>query len=420
MQDILEQLGNSGQLEPLLQADECQYGVTKSEEDSSWGRVKIKKNEDGSTEVLFLDFGSVEVKRLDEIFMMPEMVREIPAAAFWVSIASREEDTEENRMSIYDLLDTEDEVDVVLGSGNSGVFFKGQKQVLPEEEAIEEEYVRESVMERVVPEEKLTEGNPIMRKSVERRISFTDEVKMEPQKQVSTTTPSSTKSSLPLGSSGDGQPGAGEEDSGDGEPEQIGHSRLAKLSENNTVQQLKEQMDRELKGREEKKSRPIFAVEKHPVPVARQPKGPGSVGFVERREEKTVRRQMQSGKTVDVRRKVGPCSVISQKLLDAWVEGCKRMLENREYLGNLVKKEKRAVDWGNVDSEVLIARLEDGEEGQEEILNWILSGDNFQIICDSTSSQVSWVVSSLSDFVSSSGFVIGNEGCQQQSAGGSL
>ena len=222
-----------------------------------------------------------------------------------------------------------------------------------------------------------------MRKSVERRISFADEVKMEPQKQVSTTTPSSTKS--------DGQPGASQEDSRDGEPEQMGNSTLARLSENNTVQQLKEQMDRELKGREEKKSRPIFAVEKHPVPVARQPKGPGSVGFVERREG----RQMQSGKTVDVRRKVGPCSVISQKLLDAWVEGCKRMLENREYLGNFVKKEKRAVDWSNVDSEVLIARLEDGEEGQEEILNWILSGDNFQIICDSTSTQVSWVVSSL-------------------------
>ena len=67
VQDILEQLGNSGQLEPLLQADECQYGVTKSEEDSSWGRVKIKKIEGGSTEVLFLDFGSVEIKRPDEI-----------------------------------------------------------------------------------------------------------------------------------------------------------------------------------------------------------------------------------------------------------------------------------------------------------------------------------------------------------------
>lgn len=128
---------------------------------------------------------------------------------------------------------------------------------------------------------------------------------------------------------------------------------------------------------------------------------------------------MQSGKTGDVGLKVGPCSVISQKLLDAWVEGCKRMLENREYLGSLVKKEKCAVDWGNVDSEVLIARLEDGEEGQEEIFNWILSGDNFQIICDSTSTQVSWVVSSLFDFVPSGSFII-NEGCQRQSAGGSL
>ena len=140
---------------------------------------------------------------------------------------------------------------------------------------------------------------------------------------------------------------------------------------------------------------------------------------VRRPDLKTVRKQMKSGKNVDVRSKVGPCSVISQKLLDAWVEGCKRMLENREYLGNLVKKEKRAVDWSNVDSEVLIARLEDGEEGQEEILNWILSGDNFQIICDSTSPEVSWVVSSLFDFVPS-GSVIGNEGCQQHSAGGSL
>ena len=93
---------------------------------------------------------------------------------------------------------------------------------MPEEEAIEEEYVRESV-----PEEKLTEGNPIMRKSVERRISFADEVKIEPQKQVSTTTPSSTKSSLPIGSSGDGQPGAGEEDSGDQEPEQMGCTALS-------------------------------------------------------------------------------------------------------------------------------------------------------------------------------------------------
>ena len=95
------------------------------------------------------------------------------------------------------------------------------------------------------------------------------------------------------------------------------------------------------------------------------------------------------------------------------------MLENREYLGNSVKNEKLAVDWGNVDSEVLIARLEDGEEGQEEILNWILSGDNFQIICYSTSTQVSRLVSSLFDFVSSGSF-ISNEGCQRQSAGGSL
>ena len=162
VQDILEQLGNSGQLERLLQAGECQYGVTKSEEDSSWGRARVKKNEGGTTEVLFLDFGSMEIKRPDEIFMMPEIVREIPAAAFWVSIASGEEDTEENRMSIYDLLDTEEEVDVVLGSGNSGVFFKGEKQVLPDEEAIEEEDVRESVMERVVLKEKLTKGNPMV------------------------------------------------------------------------------------------------------------------------------------------------------------------------------------------------------------------------------------------------------------------
>ena len=63
VQDILEQLGNSGQLEPLLQADECQYGVTKSEEDSSWGRVRVKKMEGGSIEVLFLDFGSAVYAR---------------------------------------------------------------------------------------------------------------------------------------------------------------------------------------------------------------------------------------------------------------------------------------------------------------------------------------------------------------------
>ena len=55
-----------------------------------------------------------------------------------------------------------------------------------------------------------------------------------------------------------------------------------------TIQQLKEQMDRELRGRETK-SRPVYAMEKNQVPVSRQPKGPGNNnGFTGRKEARAT------------------------------------------------------------------------------------------------------------------------------------
>ena len=95
-------------------------------------------------------------------------------------------------------------------------------------------------------------------------------------------------------------------------------------------------MDRELKGRE-MKWRPVYAMEKNQVPVARQPKGPGNNGFTERKE---VRFKNKSGKALEKMSKVSEavaCRVISQELLEGWVEGCRRMLEKRE---SLIKAEK--------------------------------------------------------------------------------
>merc|ERR550519_2722707 len=98
-----------------------------------------------------------------------------------------------------------------------------------------------------------------------------------------------------------------------------------------TIQQLKEQMDRELEGRE-RRSRPVFAMERNQVPVIRQPKGPaGNNGFIERKEVQGKYRSLNKAK-LSV-----PCPVMSQELLDTWFEG--------------------------------------GEQGGEEVVHWLLSQD---------------------------------------------
>jgi len=149
-----------------------------------------------------------------------------------------------------------------------------------------------------------------------------------------------------------------------------------------TIRQLKEQMDRELKGRE-MKSRPVYAMEKNQVPVSRQPKGPGNNGFTERKE---VHVKDKSGKTLEWPKVSGAVatSVVSQELLDSWVEGCRRMLEKRE---RLIKAEK-SVRAGLNQWDTLLARLEDGESGEEEVLDWLLDCDIFETSCNPASTQV--------------------------------
>merc|ERR1719239_1714634 len=79
------------------------------------------------------------------------------------------------------------------------------------------------------------------------------------------------------------------------------------------------------------------------------------------------------------------CPVVSQELLDTWVEGCRRMLEKREILIKSEKSRKIGINqW-----ETLLARLEDGEEGQEEVLDWLLAQEDiFEISCNPASTQV--------------------------------
>ena len=125
-------------------------------------------------------------------------------------------------------------------------------------------------------------------------------------------------------------------------------------------------------------------MEKNQVPVARQPKGPGNNGFTERNE---VRFKNKSGKALEKMSKVSEavaCRVISQELLEGWVEGCRRMLEKRE---SLIKAEK-SVRAGLNQWDTLLARLEDGESGEEEVLDWLLDCDLFEISCNSASTQV--------------------------------
>ena len=74
-------------------------------EESEW-----KKIEGESIKVRFLDFGRVELKRLEEIFVMPESVMEFPAGAFLVSVNSKEDTTDRNIARIYELLDTGEEL----------------------------------------------------------------------------------------------------------------------------------------------------------------------------------------------------------------------------------------------------------------------------------------------------------------------
>ena len=143
-----ELLASTDQPESIVhQVNRGQIAVAKCDEDYSWGRVRVEKIEGESIKVRFLDFGSVELKKLEEIFVMPESVMEFSAGAFLVPVNSKEEANDENIARIYDLLDTGEELCVVLGSDKSGVFFIGGRQVLPEEEVAEEQTDEDVVVE---------------------------------------------------------------------------------------------------------------------------------------------------------------------------------------------------------------------------------------------------------------------------------
>ena len=549
---VQELLASAGDMEVITQANPDQIAVAKCEEDSSWGRVKVEGIEGDYVKVRFLDFGSVELKRLEEIFEMPESVMEFPAAAFLVAVNSKDEATDENRESIYDLLDTGEELSVVLGGDKSGVFYIGERQVLPEQVETDKESTEEEVLveacdakkqadermeqfegasvfvekalelkgevevtvthvekggwvwvtplqlqkqvddlmvelnklkpelqlavqceegdavaaiysedgelyrsrvvrrsgvtlqvqfidfgnteeksaeellslprhlheevkpglatkvqmagidisgqeeeERVKLEEKLTEGNFVMRKITDGLVEFFAEgVRVELESPIN---PSPEPVTV-VDCSHDGSvrhcgdvevemKTSGKEILGD----MISSTPVKteeKASRSTTIQELKDQMDRELKGREAK-SRPVFAIEKNQVPVARQPKGPGNDnGFTERKDVGVKDMSLgmrESGKTLEKMPKVSevvPGPVLSQELLDSWVEGCRNMLQKRE---SFIKVEKSARTGLN-QWDTLLARLEDGDE---EVLNWLQSQDSlFEICCNPASTQV--------------------------------
>ena len=552
-----ELLASTGELEVIAQPpNPGQIAVAKCDEDSSWGRIKVEENDGDFIKVRFLDFGSVELKRLEEIFMIPESVMKFPAGAFPVSLDSKDETTDENRERIYDLLDTGEELIVVLGNDKSGVFYIGGRQVLPEEAETDKQAVEEVVVEasddveqeadekveqfeevavfvekaweskgevevsvshvekggwvwvtpvqlqeevdalmeelrklkpelglavdftegdtvaaiysedgelyrcrivsrnglylqvlfvdfgnteeksakeilalpsnlsekmrpgfamkvrmagfdisskeddekeRMKLEEKLTERNPVMRKREDGLVEFLVEgVRVELKTPVNhpqgfLAAPGNVvECSLdsPVTHHGDTVVESGKQTRGEmvsstpvktEVPEEL-------VSPGATIRQLKEQMDRELKGRE-MKSRPVYAMEKNQVPVSRQPKGPGNNGFTERKE---VHVKDKSGKTLEWPKVSGAVatSVVSQELLDSWVEGCRRMLEKRE---RSIKAEK-SVRAGLNQWDTLLARLEDGESGEEEVLDWLLDCDIFETSCNPASTQVCSIV----------------------------
>ena len=118
-------------LEPLGQANPGQFAVVKCDQDSTWGRVKVEGSEGDLVKVRFLEVGSVEFNRMEEIFRMPESVIGFPAFTFLVSINSKIENNEENKLRIAKLLES-GELCVVLRSDKSGVFCIGGQQVFPE------------------------------------------------------------------------------------------------------------------------------------------------------------------------------------------------------------------------------------------------------------------------------------------------
>ena len=489
--------------------------------------------------------------------MMPESVMEFPAGAFLVSVNSKDEATDENRGRIYDLLDTGEELSVVLGSDKSGVFYIGGRQVLPEEVETDKQataevlveasdvqqpvervkqfeevaefvekawelkgevevsvthvekggrvwvtpvqlqeqvddlmdqlnklkpelqlavqceegdtvaaiysedgelyrsrvvsrsgvnlqvqfidfgnteeksaeellslprHLHEEVMrglaikvqmagldisvqqeeeeERVKLEEKLTDRNLVMRKIADGLVEFLVEgVRVELETPVN-----HPQGVLPAPVNVVDTPVDIEVKIESSDEKQILGKLISStpvktevseksVSPGATIQQLKEQMDRELKGRE-MKSRPVYAMEKNQVQVARQPKGPGNNnGFTARKEVRAKDNSLgvrQSGKTLEKMPKVSEtvaCRVVSRELLDSWVEGCRRMLEKKESL----------IKTGLNQWDTLLARLEDGESGEEEVLNWLLNQDIFEICCNPASAQVCSMFISVAD-----------------------
>ena len=563
---VQELLASTDHLEPIAEANPGQIAVAKCDEDSSWGRVKVEENAGDSVKVRFLDFGSVELKRMEEIFTMPELVMEFPAGAFLVSVNSKDGSTDENRGRIYDLLDTGEELSVVVGSDKSGVFYIGGRQVLPEEaetdqQAAEEvlveasdvqqpgemvkqleevavfvekaweskgevevsvthvekggwvwatpvqlqeqvddlmdqlnklkpelqlavqceegdtvaaiysedgelyrsrvlsrsgenlhvqfidfgnteekgakellslpKHLHEKVMrglaikvqmaglgtsvqeeeERFKLEEKLTDRNLVMRKRADGLVEFLAEgVRVELDAPVNHP-PGLLAATVNVVDSSVGHCGGGDVEvkieSSEGKqvlgdmisstPVKTEEVSDKVVSPGATIQQLKEQMDRELRGRETK-SRPVYAMEKNQVPVSRQPKGPGNNnGFTGRKEARATDNCLgvrQSGKIFEKMPKVSEavaCRVVSRELLDSWVEGCRRMLQKKE---SLIKAEK-SVGTGLNQWDTLLARLEDGESGEEEVLNWLLDQDIFEICCNPASTQVCSIADNL-------------------------
>ena len=108
--------------------------VTRFTEDNQLYRCRILTKSDNVIQVRFIDFGNHEVKLAEELFLVPDVVKEFPEGAISVDVETGLEDTEENHDKIYGILNQEN-LFLTIKEDMFGEFHVEDRKVLPEDKS---------------------------------------------------------------------------------------------------------------------------------------------------------------------------------------------------------------------------------------------------------------------------------------------
>ena len=153
---ITQVLSSAKDLVVLPSVVEGQLAIASSGEGGDLGRVRVERFTGEGLLVRFIDYGNVEEKRGDELYLVPEGIDQIPAGAFLVEVASKKTNSDAEVRALYDQLEAGNLTLSVVDGVGPALFVDG-RQVHPEAGSVKDDICEEAMK---TTGEMLRQGGP--------------------------------------------------------------------------------------------------------------------------------------------------------------------------------------------------------------------------------------------------------------------